>query len=95
MCGGKSWIFLTFLVLLSLMGDKTITRTQSFALSVPNSDFSYLSSILLNRFKRQEEDDYESSGEGMYLYLAHVIEQPNFRIPNPQYLQRNFCFDFF
>ena len=28
-------------------------------------------------------------------YLAHVIEQPNFRIPNPQYLQRNFCFDFF
>ena len=23
------------------------------------------------------------------LYLAHVIEQPNFRIPNPQYLQRN------
>ena len=66
MWDGKSWIFLTFLVLLSLMGDKTITRTQSFALSVPNSDFSYLSSILLNRFKRQEEDDYESSGEGMY-----------------------------
>ena len=29
------------------------------------------------------------------LYLAHVIEQPNFRIPNPQYLQRNFCYDFF
>ena len=29
------------------------------------------------------------------IYLAHVIEQPNFRIPNPQYLQRNFCFDFF
>ena len=28
-------------------------------------------------------------------YLAHVIEQPNFRIPNPQYLQRNFRFDFF
>ena len=23
-------------------------------------------------------------------YLAHVIEQLNFRIPNPQYLQRNF-----
>ena len=30
-----------------------------------------------------------------YLYLAHVIEQPNLRIPNPQYLQLNFCFDFF
>ena len=29
------------------------------------------------------------------LYLAHVIEQPNLRIPNPQYLQLNFCFDFF
>ena len=29
------------------------------------------------------------------LYLAHVIEQPNFRIRNPQYLQQNFCFDFF
>ena len=29
------------------------------------------------------------------VYLAHVIEQPNFRIPNPQYLPRNFCFDFF
>ena len=28
-------------------------------------------------------------------YLALVIKQPNFRIPNPQYLQRNFCFDFF
>ena len=28
-------------------------------------------------------------------YLAHVIEQPNLRIPNPQYLQLNFCFDFF
>ena len=28
-------------------------------------------------------------------YLAHIIEQPNFRIPNPQYLQRNFRFDFF
>ena len=24
------------------------------------------------------------------LYLAHVIEQPNFQIPNPQYLQPNF-----
>ena len=23
-------------------------------------------------------------------YLAHIIEQPNLRIPNPQYLQRNF-----
>ena len=31
----------------------------------------------------------------LYLYLAHVIEQPNLRIPNPQYLQLNFCFDFF
>ena len=28
-------------------------------------------------------------------YLAHVIEQPNLRILNPQYLQPNFCFDFF
>ena len=28
-------------------------------------------------------------------YLAHVIEQPIFRIPNLDYLQRNFCFDFF
>ena len=27
--------------------------------------------------------------------LAHVIEQQNFGIPNPQYLQRNFRFDFF
>ena len=24
------------------------------------------------------------------IYLAHVIEQPNFRIPNPQYLQQIF-----
>ena len=29
------------------------------------------------------------------IYLAHVIEQPNLRIPNPQYLQLKFCFDFF
>ena len=29
------------------------------------------------------------------LYLAHVIKQPNLWIPNPQYLQLNFCFDFF
>ena len=28
-------------------------------------------------------------------YLVHVIEQPNFQIPNPQYLQQKFCFDFF
>ena len=28
-------------------------------------------------------------------YLAHVNEQPIFRIPNLEYLQRNFCFDFF
>ena len=27
------------------------------------------------------------------MYLAHVIEQPNLRIPKPQYLQLNFCFD--
>ena len=31
----------------------------------------------------------------IHLYLAHVIEQPNLQIPNPQYLQLNFCFDFF
>ena len=30
-----------------------------------------------------------------YHYLAHVIEKPNLRIPNPQYLQLSFCFDFF
>ena len=30
-----------------------------------------------------------------HMYLAHVIEQPIFRIPNLEYLQRNFCFDFF
>ena len=28
-------------------------------------------------------------------YLAHVIEQPIFRIPNLKYSQLNFCFDFF
>ena len=28
-------------------------------------------------------------------YLAHVLEQPIFWIPNLEYLQRNFCFDFF
>ena len=33
--------------------------------------------------------------DNVFFYLAHVIEQPNFRIPNPQYLQQNFCFDFF
>ena len=27
-------------------------------------------------------------------YLAHIIKQPNLWIPNPQYLQLNFCFDF-
>ena len=27
--------------------------------------------------------------------LAHVMEQPIFRIPNLEYLQLNFCFDFF
>ena len=25
-------------------------------------------------------------------YLAHIIEQPNLRIPNPQYLQQNFVY---
>ena len=28
-----------------------------------------------------------------FYYLAHVIEQQNLRIPNPQYLQLNFCFN--
>ena len=27
-------------------------------------------------------------------YLAHVITQPMYSIPNLEYLQRNFCFDF-
>ena len=27
-------------------------------------------------------------------YLAHVIKQPIFRIPNLEYLKQNFCFDF-
>ena len=26
------------------------------------------------------------------IYLAHVIEKPNLRIPNPQYLQQNFVY---
>ena len=41
--------------------------------------------------------EYKSflSFENQNQYLAHVIEQPNLRIPNPQYLQQNFCFDFF
>ena len=30
-----------------------------------------------------------------HVYLVHVIKQPIFRIPNPQFLQLNFCFDFF
>ena len=30
-----------------------------------------------------------------FFYLVHGIEQPNFGITNPQYLQLNFCFDFF
>ena len=33
--------------------------------------------------------------EFVNMYLAHVIEQPIFRIPNLKYLQQNFCFDFF
>ena len=28
----------------------------------------------------------------IYIYLAHVIEQQNFRFPNPQYLQQNFVY---
>ena len=31
----------------------------------------------------------------LFLYLAHVIEQPIFPIPNLEYLQLNFYFDFF
>ena len=33
--------------------------------------------------------------ERLVHYLAHVIEQPIFRILNLKYLQRNFCLDFF
>ena len=29
------------------------------------------------------------------IYFAHVIEQPIIRIPNLEYLQQNFCSDFF
>ena len=32
-------------------------------------------------------------GSGLTIwYLAHVIEQPNFRTPNPQYLQQNLVY---
>ena len=37
--------------------------------------------------------DMLNKGLILDFYLAHVIKQPNFRIPNPQYLQRNFRFD--
>ena len=29
------------------------------------------------------------------IYLTQVIKQPIFQIPNLEYLQQNFCFDFF
>ena len=48
--------------------------------------------------KGENEDGvYQASGSAnIILYgLAHVIEQPVFRIPNLEFLQRNICFDFF
>ena len=38
--------------------------------------------------------DMLNKGLILDFYLAHVIKQPNLQIPNPQYLQLNFCFDF-
>ena len=37
-------------------------------------------------------EDYDEEDYGEEVYLVHVIEKPNFRIPNPQYLQRNFVY---
>ena len=48
--------------------------------------------------KGENEDGvYQASGSAnIILYgLAHVIEQPIFRIPNLEFLQHNICFDFF
>ena len=77
MCGNR-WIFLFSVVFLTLMGDVRITRTQSFALSLPHPkvNLNYETSIILHRVKRQEdaaveeisgyyeEEVIESSGEG-------------------------------
>ena len=48
-----------------------------------------------DRFKKIRENRIWEFVMQQLIYLAHVIEQPNLRIPNPQYLQLNFCFDFF
>ena len=51
----------------------------------------------LEQLKNIQTPSYSKSTvwDAKDIYLAHVIEQPNLRIPNPQYLQLNFCFDFF
>ena len=68
-------------------------------------DFHLLTAALFLSYCQPQWNDVLSNGafhsayyvstKILSLYLAHVIKQPNFQIPNPQYLQQNFCFDFF
>ena len=51
--------------------------------------------LLLRSLKFRNSFEFLLNVCKLLLHLARVIEQPNFRIPNPQYSQRNFCLDFF
>ena len=43
--------------------------------------------------KREETEDHADQGKNFrIIYLAHVIEQPIFRIPNLEYLQQKFVY---
>ena len=44
------------------------------------------------KYKERRRNIFREFQDSKYLYLAHVIEQPIFRIPNLEYLQRNFVY---
>ena len=79
---------------------KDLSDLHKYLLVLPNSayapDLLILDDSLEAFVDNQLKVDWYFVHHAMqHYYLAHVIKQPNFRIPNPQYLQRNFCFDFF
>ena len=82
----------------SKMADFCQFRPSDLATS--SGPFSHRISLFFHKRKEKTVQNSRlgfqvSSWQICDMYLAHVIEQPIFRIPILEYLQRNFCFDFF
>ena len=83
----RFYVFWSKVIVTDLIPYFTILTLNSFIVTKIVKSIRFRARILQAR-NMQAEVSYD-------IYLAHVIEQPNLRIPNPKYLQLNFCFDFF